>query len=76
MSRSKIVVVGCGVVGALVAYELNRQLEADIVVLDRQPPAQGSTGAALGVLMGVISHRVKGRTWRLREASIRRYRSL
>ncbi|MEL6901688.1 MAG: FAD-dependent oxidoreductase [Cyanobacteria bacterium J06606_4] len=74
--KSKIVVVGCGVVGALVAYELNRQLEADITVLDRQQPAQGSTGAALGVLMGIISHKVKGRTWRLREASVRRYRSL
>ncbi|MGB7249035.1 MAG: FAD-dependent oxidoreductase [Phormidesmis sp.] len=73
----KIAVIGCGVVGALIAYELSRQFsKADITVLDRQQPAQGSTGAALGVLMGVISSRVKGRTWRLREASIRRYPSL
>ncbi len=74
--KSKIVIVGCGVVGAMVAYELSHQFSADIHVLDQQPPAQGATGAALGVLMGAISGKVKGRTWRLREASIRRYKSL
>ncbi|MGB3671970.1 MAG: FAD-dependent oxidoreductase [Phormidesmis sp.] len=74
--KPKIVVVGCGVVGALIAYELSAQLDADIQVVDQQMPGQGSTGAALGVLMGVISHKVKGRTWRLREFSARRYRGL
>jgi len=74
--RPKVIVVGCGVVGALVAYELNRQLAVDVTVLERGIPAEGSTGAALGVLMGVISHKVKGRTWRLREASVRRYKAL
>lgn len=74
--KPKIIVVGCGIVGAMTAYELSHQFSADIVVLDRQLPAQGSTGAALGVLMGAISGKVKGRTWRLREASIRRYKSL
>jgi len=75
--KPKIVVVGCGVVGALIAYELSAQLDADIQVVDQQMlPAQGSTAAALGVLMGVISHKVKGRTWRLREFSARRYRGL
>lgn len=72
----KIVIVGCGVVGALAAYELSAQVSVDIYVLDQRPAAEGATGAALGVLMGVISSKVKGRTWRLREASIRRYRSL
>ena len=75
-STSKIIVVGCGIVGALIAYELSQQTDAEIIVLDKQQPAQESTGAALGVLMGAISGRVKGRTWRLREASIRRYHSL
>ncbi|MEO1622648.1 MAG: FAD-dependent oxidoreductase, partial [Cyanobacteria bacterium J06632_3] len=74
--KPKIVVVGCGVVGAMVAYELNRSLSADIVVVDKRQPGQGSTGAALGVLMGIISQKVKGRTWRLREASVRRYGTL
>jgi glycine oxidase len=72
----KIVIVGCGIVGAMIAYELSQQFSADISVVDQQPPAQASTGAALGVLMGAISGRVKGRTWRLREASIRRYPAL
>lgn len=77
MKNPKIVIVGCGIVGALMAYELSHQFpQANIVVLERSQPAQGSTGAALGVLMGVISGRVKGRTWRLREASIRRYHTL
>ncbi|MEL6938219.1 MAG: FAD-dependent oxidoreductase [Cyanobacteria bacterium J06598_1] len=85
--KPKVVVVGCGVVGALIAYELSVQLaeEIDIHVVDGRPSAQisapmsaaeSSTGAALGVLMGIISHKVKGRTWRLREASVRRYQSL
>ena len=74
--KPKIIIVGCGIVGAMLAYELSRQFSADIHVLDRQLPAQGSTGAALGVLMGAISGKVKGRSWRLREASIRRYKSL
>jgi glycine/D-amino acid oxidase-like deaminating enzyme len=75
--KPRIVVVGCGVVGAMIAYELSAQMPtADICVLDQQQPARGSTGAALGVLMGIISHKVKGRTWRLREASVRRYQTL
>ncbi|MBE9059636.1 FAD-binding oxidoreductase [cf. Phormidesmis sp. LEGE 11477] len=74
--KPKIIVVGCGIVGAMIAYELSIQIAADICVIDEYSPAQGSTGAALGVLMGVISQKVKGRTWRLREKSIRRYRSL
>ena len=74
--RPKVVVVGCGVVGALIAYELSQQLAVDVTVLEQNLPAQGSTGAALGVLMGIISHKVKGRTWRLREASVRRYKTL
>ncbi|NJM96769.1 MAG: FAD-binding oxidoreductase [Phormidesmis sp. RL_2_1] len=76
VKEPKIVIVGCGVVGAVIAYELSGQLAANIVVVDQHRPAQGATGAALGVLMGVISSKVKGRTWRLREASIRRYSSL
>ncbi len=74
--QPKIVIVGCGIVGAAIAYELSQKIAADIQVLDRQPPAQGSTGAALGVLMGAISGKVKGRTWRLREASLRRHKTL
>ena len=74
--QPKVIIVGCGIVGASVAYELSKKISADIQVLDCQPPAQSSTGAALGVLMAAISGKVKGRTWRLREAGIRRHHAL
>lgn len=73
---SKIVIIGCGVVGAAIAYELSLILDLDITVVDKQNPASGSTGAALGVLMGAISHKKKGRAWRFRSASLKRYQTL
>ena len=73
---SKIAIVGCGIVGATIAYELSQNPGLDITVIEKSTPANGSTGAALGVLMGVISHKKKGRAWRLREASLRRYATL
>lgn len=72
----KVVIVGCGVVGAMIAYELSQVPDLQITVLDRQPPAQAATGAALGVLMGIISQKTKGRAWAMRQASIRRYAEL
>jgi glycine/D-amino acid oxidase-like deaminating enzyme len=76
MSQKKIVVIGCGVVGAAIAYELSRIPQLSVTVLDSSPPAQAATGAALGVLMGIISQKVKGRAWNLRQTSIRRYATL
>ncbi|NET38156.1 MAG: FAD-binding oxidoreductase [Cyanothece sp. SIO1E1] len=73
---NRVAIVGCGVVGAAIAYELSQFPDLEIIVLDHQPPAQAATGAALGVLMGIISHKVKGRTWQLRQASMRRYETL
>ncbi|MBW4517172.1 MAG: FAD-binding oxidoreductase [Timaviella obliquedivisa GSE-PSE-MK23-08B] len=75
MSRN-IVVIGCGIVGAAIAYELSRIPNFAITVLDQSLPAQGATGDALGVLMGIISQKVKGRAWNLRQTSIRRYATL
>ncbi|TVP60516.1 MAG: FAD-binding oxidoreductase [Nodularia sp. (in: Bacteria)] len=71
-----VVIIGCGVVGAAIAYELSLVKKFQITVIDRQPPAQASTGAALGVLMGVISHKVKGRAWQRRQTSLQRYETL
>jgi glycine oxidase len=71
-----LVVIGCGVVGAAIAYELSHCPGLQITVIDQASPAQGSTAAALGVLMAVISHKVKGRNWRLRQRSLQRYQSL
>lgn len=73
---ARIVIVGCGVVGAAIAYELSCSTTHAITVLDQQSPAQGATGAALGIAMGVISQKVKGRNWRLRAASLKRYATL
>lgn len=70
---NRVVIIGCGLVGAAIAYELSAIADLDITVLDRHSPAQGSTGAALGVLMGVISQKKKGRAWRWREHSLRTY---
>jgi glycine oxidase len=72
----KIVVIGCGIVGATIAYELSRIPHFTVTVLDSVPPAQAATGAALGVLMGIISQKTKGRAWNLRQTSIRRYTTL
>jgi glycine oxidase len=72
----KITIVGCGVVGATIAYELSRSSNNTITLIDRAFPASGSTGAALGVLMGIISQKTKGRAWRMRENSLKRYETL
>lgn len=71
-----MVIVGCGVIGAAIAYELSQSPDLAITVIDPNPPASGSTGAALGVAMAVISQKAKGRNWRLREQSLRRYQTL
>jgi glycine/D-amino acid oxidase-like deaminating enzyme len=72
----QIVIIGCGVIGAMVAHEISQIPNVQVTVLDRQPPAQAATGAALGVLMGVISQKTKGRAWAMRQASIQRYHTL
>jgi glycine/D-amino acid oxidase-like deaminating enzyme len=68
-----VVIVGCGVVGAAIAYTLSHVEGLTITVVDRQQPAQAATGAALGVLMGAISTKTKGNNLRMRLAGIERY---
>jgi len=84
----KVAIAGCGVVGATIAYELSQVPGLNISVFDALGPPKfpdvavtqfvspNSTGAALGILMGVISHKVKGKVWKLRQASIQRYQTL
>jgi len=70
----RVVVIGCGVVGAAIAYELSQQPNLSITVLEQQPqPAQASTGAALGVLMGAICQKPKGRNLQMRLHGIQQY---
>ncbi len=78
----KILIVGCGIVGATLAYELsqdslseNSQWEVQVLE-SRSHPAQESTGAALGLLMGVISQKVKGRAWQWRQEGLHYYQRL
>ncbi len=75
MSTS-ISIIGCGIIGATIAYELSCSTECQINVYDSQQPAQAATGAALGVLMGIISQKIKGRAWNFRKESITRYQTL
>lgn len=72
MLMTNVVIVGCGIVGAAIAYELSHVEGLAVTVVDRQQPAKAATGAALGVLMGVISQK-KGNNLRLRLAGIERY---
>ncbi|MGY6530107.1 MAG: NAD(P)/FAD-dependent oxidoreductase [Cyanobacterium sp.] len=72
----KIVIIGAGVIGSAIAFELSQNPRFDITLVDEKTPASGSSGSALGLLMGVMSQKVKGRAWRLRENSLIRYKTL
>lgn len=73
---SKVSIIGAGIIGSAIAYQLSSQPDLKITLIDENSPASGCTSAALGVLMGIISHKTKSRAWRLREESIRRYQTL
>ncbi len=74
---SRVLIVGAGVVGAAIAYELSFIPGLEVILCDRDRPAAGSTGAALGVLMAAISQKkAKSRAWKLREQSLQRYATL
>lgn len=74
----QVLIVGGGVVGATIAYELAQVDGLEITVVDRQAtPAtanqtiyQTATGAALGLLMAAISKKEKGRNLRMRFAGV------
>ena len=76
ITPTKIAIIGCGIIGAAIAYELSQISGLEITVIEQDRAASGSTGAALGVLMSAISQKKKGRAWRLREASMPRYATL
>ena len=72
----KIGVIGCGVVGAAIAYRLSQNPNLTVVVWDqRHPDTWQATGAALGVLMAVISPKLKGKHLQLRLASLQHYQT-
>ncbi|NJP10862.1 MAG: FAD-binding oxidoreductase [Leptolyngbyaceae cyanobacterium RU_5_1] len=69
----RVAIVGCGVIGSAIAHELSQVPGLTITVLDQQAPAQAATGAALGVLMAVISQKTRGNALQMRLTSIQRY---
>jgi glycine/D-amino acid oxidase-like deaminating enzyme len=70
-----ITIIGCGVIGAAIAYELSKSENAlNVTVLEANPqPAMVATGAALGVLMAASSSRARGVLVKLRLASLSKY---
>ncbi len=72
----KVVIIGSGIVGSTIAFELSQNPKLDITLIDQNNPGSGATGAALGLLMGIISQKTKGRAWQLKEASLKRYHTL
>lgn len=73
----KVGIVGCGVVGAAIAYELSRVPDLAVTICDRRDPQTWeATGAALGVLMAAISQKRQGRALQLRLSSLQRYETL
>lgn len=69
----RIAIIGAGVIGAAIAWELSGLPDYEIQVFEAQAsPARGATGAALGLLMAVLSER--GAHKRL--ASLHRYHQI
>lgn len=72
----KILVIGCGMVGAMTAYTLTKA-GLEVTVCESQPSyAQGASGSALGVLMAVCSSKGEGAIAQLRLASLQLFDSL
>ena len=64
----KIIIVGSGIIGKSNAFELSDN-GFDITLVD-QDEIHNSSNAALGILMGKIYQKRKGRSWSLREKSL------
>lgn len=67
---TRITIIGAGIVGAAIAYELSHLPGISIDVFDAQQPGQGTTAAALGILMAVVSQKKQGQNWQLRHTSL------
>ncbi|MFS8893010.1 NAD(P)/FAD-dependent oxidoreductase [Synechococcus sp. O70.1] len=67
-----VLVIGCGVVGCAIAYEL-AAAGLSVIGVDAGEPASGATGASLGVLMGVCSRQPSGEVVELRLKSLEQF---
>ena len=48
ITRADIVIVGAGIMGASIAFQLSRQTDKQIVVVDARPPVGGMSGRTFG----------------------------
>ncbi len=66
--KSHVIIIGSGVIGKFNALELSK-LGFQITIIDPNPN-QNSSNAALGLLIGNMYQKRKGRSWSLRKQSI------
>lgn len=66
--KAHIVIVGSGIIGKFNALELS-ELGFQVTIIDPSQH-QNSSNAALGLLMGNMYQKRKGRSWDLRKQSI------
>ncbi len=70
----RVGIIGCGVVGGAIAERLSQNPKYQVSVWEgRSPDSFEATGAALGVLMAVISPKLKGKHLRMRLDSIQAF---
>ena len=48
IARADVVVVGAGVMGASIAFQLSRKSDKRVVVVDARPPVGGMSGRTFG----------------------------
>ena len=68
LNQIRILIVGSGIIGKSNAFALS-DYGFDITLVD-QDEIQNSSNAALGILMGKIYQKRKGRSWELRQKSL------
>ncbi|MGL5035061.1 MAG: NAD(P)/FAD-dependent oxidoreductase [Microcystaceae cyanobacterium] len=73
---TRIAIVGAGVIGAAIAYELSLIPDFQVILLESQQGVTGATKDSLGVLMGIMCRKNKGRAWTLRQVSMNRFEAL
>lgn len=69
--KADIAVVGGGIIGLSVAYELALSTSAHIVVFDKQTPASGTTGGSAGVICLCDFHEIYAAFTLLGDARVR-----
>tara|TARA_B100000963_G_scaffold103347_1_gene89472 strand:+ start:3903 stop:4982 length:1080 start_codon:yes stop_codon:yes gene_type:complete len=67
-NKIRIIIVGSGIIGKFTALELSNY-GFDITLVDKDEK-NNSSNAALGILMGKIYQKRKGRSWELRKRSL------